>query len=584
MAMEGICLVISPLIALMKDQVDNLRKRGIKATYISADLSRTEIIARLENCIFGGYKFLYVSPERLGTELFVVKVQAMKVSILVVDESHCISQWGYDFRPAYLKIADLRGIIPDVPVLALTATATPEVIEDIQEKLLFSKKNVFRQNFFRANLAYVVRRTNNKLSQLIHILERVQGSAIVYARTRRHTRVIAFALHDVGMKANFYHAGLRKEERDKRQDSWMRGECRIMVATNAFGMGIDKPDVRLVVHVETPNSLEEYFQEAGRAGRDGQQAYAVALFNPRKDKENIKQHLSEQFPERKFIVRVYEALGNFFRIAEGYGLDTAHEFAMRKFCSAYDFSILPTHHALHILHLSGYIEYLEEAENASRLVFTVRRDDLYECLRNDKLTDKVIKIILRIYSGIFTEPTYIDEQLIAARSRTSLQEVYEILTRLTKIRILDYIPCKKMPLIIYTRPREAPERLHIPREAYEDRRKRFIQRSTLILNYLNDCTHCRSRLLLSYFGQTDSHKCGHCDVCLARDKQELTDPDFREIRSLLEQILSSQSVLLSDLLPQLPFPSDQVISAIRFLLDNDSRFTLYDGLLTLSSP
>jgi ATP-dependent DNA helicase RecQ len=584
MAMEGICIVVSPLIALMKDQVDNLRQRGIKATYISADLSRAEIIARLENCIFGGYKFLYVSPERLGTELFVAKVQAMKVSMLVVDESHCISQWGYDFRPAYLKIADLRGILPaGVPVLALTATATAEVIKDIQERLLFSEKNVFRQSFFRANLAYVVRRTDNKLSQLVHILGRVQGSAIVYVRSRDRTRDIALALREAGMAANFYHAGLRKEERDERQNSWMRGECRIMVATNAFGMGIDKPDVRLVVHIEMPNSPEEYFQEAGRAGRDGQQAYAVVLFSSGKDEGNIKRRLSEQYPERKYIARVYEALGNFFGIAEGYGMDTVHEFSIRKFCGVYGFPILPTHHALHILHLSGYIEYLEEAENASRLAFTVRRDDLYECLRQDERTDKVIKVILRSYSGIFTEPTYIDEHLIAARSGVSYQEIYEILTGLTKIHVLNYIPHKRTPLILYTRSREAPKRLHIPHAAYEDRRERFVQRSAIILNYLNDRSLCRSRLLLAYFGETDSPSCGHCDACLSRDKQDLTDPDLHKIRSLLEQYLSPQPALLSDLLPRLPFSSDLALTAIRFLLDNDPRFSLSDDLLSLSS-
>jgi ATP-dependent DNA helicase RecQ len=585
MTMEGTCIVVSPLIALMKDQVDNLRQRGIKATYVSADLSRTEIIARLENCIFGGYKLLYVSPERLGTELFMAKVRAMQVSMLVVDESHCISQWGYDFRPAYLKIAGMRAVLPaGVPVLALTATATAEVIEDIQEKLLFREKNVFRQSFFRANLAYIVRRTDNKLSQLVHILQRVQGSAIVYVRSRERTREISFALREAGMVADFYHAGLRKEERDERQNRWTRGECRIIVATNAFGMGIDKPDVRLVVHIEMPNSPEEYFQEAGRAGRDGQQAYAVVLFSPGMDDGNLKRRLSEQYPERKFIARVYEALGNFFQIAEGYGLDTVHEFSIRKFCGVYGFSILPTHYALHILQLSGYIEYLEEAENASRLAFTVRRDDLYECLRHDERTDRIIKAILRTYSGIFTEPAYINESLIAERSGVSAKEVYEILTGLTRVRILDYIPYKRTPLILFTRSREAPKRLHIPRTAYEDRRERFAHRSALILNYLNDRKHCRSRLLLAYFGETDSRDCGHCDVCLSPDKPpDLTDRDLRMIRTLLEQHLSSQPVFLSDLLPILPFPSELAITAIRFLLDNDPRFTLTGDRLFFSS-
>jgi ATP-dependent DNA helicase RecQ len=581
MKMGGVCLVVSPLIALMKDQVDNLRKRGIKATYISADLPRAEIIRRLENCIFGGYKFLYVSPERLGTELFMAKVRAMQVSMLVVDESHCVSQWGYDFRPAYLKIADLRAILPaGLPVLALTATATAEVINDIQDKLLFSERNVFRQSFFRPNLAYVVRRTaGDKMSQLVHILQRVPGSAIVYVRNRDRTREIALTLREAGIDADFYHAGLRKEERDLRQSRWASGECRVIVATNAFGMGIDKPDVRLVVHLEMPGSPEEYFQEAGRAGRDGQQAYAIVLFSPGKDNGNIKRRLTEEFPERAGITRIYEALGNFFQIAEGYGLDTVHEFSIRRFCAAYGFSIQTAHYALRILHLSGYIEYIEDADRASRLAFTVRRDDLYACLRHDERTDKVIKAVLRAYAGIFIEPAYIDEHLLAVRCNMTFNEIYEVLTALTKSHILNYVPRKRTPLIVFTRTRESPQRLHIPRSAYEERQERAAHRSAFILDYLNNTDSCRSRLLLNYFGETDTAACGHCDACLSQKKTELTDSDLNTIQTLLARHLSPQPLPIPDLLPLLPFPSDLVLTAIRFLLDNDSRLTLSDNRL-----
>ncbi|MDR1557153.1 MAG: RecQ family ATP-dependent DNA helicase, partial [Tannerellaceae bacterium] len=413
LAVEGVCIVVTPLIALMKDQVDNLRRNGIKATAVYSGMRRQEIISRLENCIFGDYKFLYVSPERLGTELFRAKVQAMLVSYLVIDESHCISQWGYDFRPSYLSIAAIRELLPAVPVLALTATATPEVIDDIQEKLLFREKNVYRKSFYRENLSYVVRRTDDKLNSLIQILQKVPGSAIVYVRSRQRTKEIAGELRRAGIQADFFHAGLNPEEKTLRQNNWKSGECRVIVSTNAFGMGIDKPDVRLVVHVDMPGSLEEYFQEAGRAGRDEKRAYAVALCSGI-DNAKLKKRLADEYPDKNFIFRVYEALGNYFQIATGYGLDTVHDFSLSDFCSVFRFSVLQTHHALKILELSGYIEYTEEVDNASRLLFTVTRDDLYRYLhQEDKQMDEVIHTLLRSYTGLFTDYAYIDEALIS---------------------------------------------------------------------------------------------------------------------------------------------------------------------------
>ena len=396
LAMEGICIVVTPLIALMRDQVDNLKRLGIKATAIYSGMSRQEIITQLENCIFGDYKFLYVSPERLSSDIFLSKLQAMKVCLLVVDESHCISQWGYDFRPSYLTIAEIRDQLPSVPVLALTATATPEVVNDIQDRLRFAKKQVFQKSFVRSNLAYIVRRTDDKLNTLHYILGKVPGSAIVYVRNRKRTKEVAQFLQQQGISADYFHAGLKREEKDLRQQRWKENACRVIVSTNAFGMGIDKPDVRLVVHLDMPGSLEEYYQEAGRAGRDEQKAYAVALCG-NTDSAKLKKRLSDEFPEKSFIYRVYEALGNYYQIAMGFGLDTVHDFALAEFCSAYKFPLLQTHHALKILELSGYLEYTEEQENSSRLYFVASREDLYRYLNNDKRTDEVIQVILRSY-------------------------------------------------------------------------------------------------------------------------------------------------------------------------------------------
>lgn len=451
LVMEGICIVVTPLIALMKDQVDNLRRLGIKATAVYSGMTRQEIIAQLENCIFGDYKFLYVSPERLGTDIFKSKLQAMNVNLLVIDESHCISQWGYDFRPSYLSIADIREELPGVPVLALTATATPEVVNDIQERLHFKEKNVFKKSFVRKNLSYIVRQTEDKLNSLVYILGKVPGTAIVYVRNRKRTKEVAVMLQQAGISADFFHAGLNRDEKNLRQSRWKNNECRVIVSTNAFGMGIDKPDVRLVVHLDMPGSLEEYYQEAGRAGRDEQRAYAVALCS-NIDCTKLKKRLADEFPDRDFICRVYEALGNYYQIAMGFGLDTVHDFSLVDFCTAYKFSHLQAHHALKILELAGYIEYTEEQENASRLVFTATRDELYKYLHQDKKTDEVIQCILRSYTGLFSDYVYINEGLISTRTGLSQQEIYDVLIGLSKYRIVNYIPHKKTPLIIIPGP------------------------------------------------------------------------------------------------------------------------------------
>ncbi|MBP9479960.1 MAG: ATP-dependent DNA helicase RecQ, partial [Parabacteroides sp.] len=465
MAMEGICIVVTPLIALMKDQVDNLKKVGIKATAVYAGMTRQEIITQLENCIFGDFKFLYVSPERLVTELFKAKLYAMNVSLLVIDESHCISQWGYDFRPSYLAIADVRELLPNIPVLALTATATPEVVDDIQNRLHFREKNVFQKSFGRNNLSYVVRHTEDKMNELIHMLNKVPGTAIVYVRNRKKTKEIAEILQQAGISADFFHAGINHAEKELKQQRWKNGECRVIVSTNAFGMGIDKPDVRLVVHIDMPGSLEEYYQEAGRAGRDEKRAYGVALCSGT-DSAKLKKRMSDEFPERDFILRVYEALGNYYQVAVGFGLDTVHDFMLNQFCASYKFPLLQTHHALKILELSGYIEYTEEIDNASRLLFTSSKEDLYKTLHQDKKTDDIIQAILRSYTGLFADFSYINEALIATRASVTQQEVYDTLIGLSHYRIVKYIPHKKTPLVVFTQTREDLKYVVIPQSAY----------------------------------------------------------------------------------------------------------------------
>lgn len=580
---EGICIVVTPLIALMKDQVDNLRRVGIKATAVYSGMSRTEIITQLENCIFGDYKFLYVSPERLGTEIFRIKLQAMKVCLLVIDESHCISQWGYDFRPSYLCIANIRELLPGVPVLALTATATPEVVQDIQEKLHFKEKNVFQKSFARKNLAYIVRQTENKVETLIYILGKVPGTAIVYVRNRKRTKEIALLLQQAGISADFFHAGLNRDEKTLRQARWKNNECRVIVSTNAFGMGIDKPDVRLVVHIDMPGSLEEYYQEAGRAGRDEQKAYAVTLCsNP--DQAKLKKRLADEFPDKEFISRVYEALGNYFQIAVGYGLDTVHDFSLSDFCFAFRFPLLQTHSALKILELSGYIEYTEEIDNASRLYFTVTRDDLYKYLQQDKGTDEIIQTTLRLYTGLFADYVYIDERRIATRTGVTPQEVYDTFVGLSKYRIIHYIPHKKTPLIIYKQPREDQKYLTIPRSAYEERKERFEKRIAHVLEYINDSHHCRSRMLLAYFGEEHSEDCGCCDVCLSRNDSGLTNRDFNAIRQALMRSLATQPLSVQELATQLPFPLEKSLTVVRFLADHDERFSIQDGRIYFNTP
>lgn len=566
MAMEGLCLVVTPLIALMKDQVDNLRDRGIKALAVYSGMTRQEIITTLENAVFGDYKFLYVSPERLATQLFLSKIRHMNICLLVVDESHCISQWGYDFRPSYLRIAEVRQHIPEIPVLALTATATPDVIDDIQEQLHFREKNVFRKSFERKNLAYIVRHTEGKQEELVRILERVKGTTIIYVRSRQRTKEISDFLMQNGFSSDFYHAGLSSTDKTRKQNAWKNNEIRIIVSTNAFGMGIDKPDVRLVIHTDLPNSIEEYFQEAGRGGRDGEKSYAIILYD-RNDTAKLKKRIRDEFPDREFIYQVYDSLAYFFQVAEGYGPGMVYDFNIQQFCAAYKLPILPVHNALKILDLAGYIEYTDEVDNRSRLMFIIYRDDLYH-YNFDRQYEVLINTVLRLYTGLFTNYATINEAEIAQRLDTSRTAVYEMLKVLGKRNIIDFIPHKKTPLITYTQPRVDSKYLDIPRLVNEDRKFRFEKRIQAMSHYAEQNETCRSRILLSYFGEKNTMDCGQCDVCLAKNSSGLTNKLFNEIAVSVQQLIKDDFQSVDFITTSLSkYKSKEVLDVIRFLAD-----------------
>ena len=580
LAKDGLCLVITPLIALMKDQVQNLRKRGIKALSIYSGMSRQDIITTLENCIFGNYKFLYISPERLDTEIFRTKLRKMKVSMITVDESHCISQWGYDFRPAYLKIAEIRELLPDVPVLALTATATPEVVKDIQARLHFRRENVFRMSFERSNLAYIVRKTDNKTGELLHILRSMPGSAIVYVRNRRRTKEITELLNNEDITADFYHAGLDDATKDIRQHRWQSGGSRVMVATNAFGMGIDKPDVRIVIHMDLPDSIEACFQEAGRAGRDGQKAYAVILY-AKADKTTLHKRIPDTFPEKEYIKDVYEHLQYYYQMAMGDGLDCVREFNIEDFCRKFKYFPVPVDSALKILTQAGYLEYTGEQDNTSRLLFTIQRDELYRLREMGDDMDKLIQTVLRSYTGVFTDYTYINEDSLAIRTGLTRRQIYEQLVHLAKLRIVSYIPRKKTPYIIYTRERIEAQLIHISPEIYEERKARYETRINAMLEYVTNDTLCRSRMLLDYFGEKNEHNCGQCDTCIGLRKQTATcQPDREELYEKIHEILSGAPQTPAGLLEQLPIEKELLTEALHRLLD-EGKIIVVDGILQI---
>ena len=581
LAQSGLCIVITPLIALMKDQVQNLRKRGIKALAIYSGMTRQEIVTALENCIFGDYKFLYISPERLDTEIFRIKLRSMKVSMITVDESHCISQWGYDFRPAYLKIAEIRELLPGVPVLALTATATPEVVKDIQSRLNFREENVFRMSFERKNLAYIVRKTDNKTGELLHILKRIDGSAIIYVRNRRRTKEITELLMQEGITADFYHAGLDNAVKDLRQKRWQNGEIRVMVATNAFGMGIDKPDVRIVLHIDLPDSPEAYFQEAGRAGRDGLKAYAVILY-AKSDKMTLHKRVADTFPEKEYILQVYEHLQYYYQMAMGDGFQCIREFNLEESCRKFKYFPVPVDSALKILTQAGYLEYTDEQDNASRILFTIRRDELYKLREMGTEAETLIQTILRSYTGVFTDYAYISEDTLAIRTGLTRQQIYNILVTLTKRRIVDYIPHKKTPYIIYTRERLELRYLHIPASVYEERKARYEARIKAMEEYVTSESVCRSRMLLRYFGEKNEHNCKQCDVCLNRHETDcLPEDSFREMRKQILELLTRKSLPPAGIANAIEAEREDISRVIQYLLE-EGELKMQDGMLHIS--
>ena len=586
LAMQGVCIVITPLIALMKDQVQNLRRRGIRAAAIYSGMSHDSILATLDNAVFGAVKILYVSPERLSSEIFRTKLRHMTVSFITVDEAHCISQWGYDFRPSYLEIADIRRDLPAIPVLALTATATPAVVADIQDKLTLSPSqqhpafNVFRMSFERRNLAYVVRQAADKSDELIHILNSVDGSAIVYVRSRRRAKETADMLNAADISATFYHAGLDNHTKDKRLKEWHDGHQRVMVATNAFGMGIDKPDVRLVIHIDCPDSIEAYFQEAGRAGRDGQKAYAVLLYNDN-DQRKLLKRVSDNFPEKDYIRAVYDHLAYYYQVATGSGYNTTFEFNVDDFCRKFHHFPIQVHAALKILHRAGYVEYIEEQDAQARVMFILSRDQLYRLQHTDPDEERLVTALLRNYGGLFVDYAFIDEALLAHDTGLSRPTVYMTLKGLAQKRIINFVPQKHTPYIRYMQRREDSEHLQFPPAVYDDLKRRFDARVHAMISYVTTGNQCRSRQLLRYFGEQSRHDCGQCDVCLSYSQQ----PDARQQQEQAQQQILS---LLADRqkhhvtqLRSIPLPYTLIETALDALMLEEYLY-IEDGYLILA--
>ena len=597
MALEGVCIVVTPLIALMKDQVQHLRQRGILAAAVYSGMQRDDILRVLENCILGRTKFLYVSPERLSSELFISKLRHMRVSFITVDEAHCISQWGYDFRPSYLEIANIRALLPNVPVLALTATATPQVVEDICEKLSQQPAAnsqqpkagktgshnvehgfaVFRMSFERKNLTYRVKNCADKLQELIHTFTHTSGSAIVYVRSRRRAKEIAQELTNAGLSATFYHAGLEHEVKDQRQRDWQQDRTRIIVATNAFGMGINKPDVRLVMHYDCPDSIEAYFQEAGRAGRDGKPAQAIILYN-NSDNAKLAKRIEDTFPPKDEIRQVYEHLAYFFQLATGDGFGLTREFNIDVFCQRFHHFPVRVHSALQILQRAGYLEYDPAPDQQTRVRFLLERQDLYRLENLTANEDHLIVTLLRNYGGLFADFGYIDEGLISQQCGLRPVDLHEVLKSLSQKHIIQYIPRQQVPTIHYLQRREDPEHIQLPADVYEMRQEQYRQRILAMLNYMQDACHCRSRLLLEYFGETHTHDCGQCDVC---QQQTANDQQPSATSQLLQLLSDGQRHHLTEL-HRLSMPTEAIDKALRHLMEEE-YIVNHDGFISLAA-
>ena len=567
LAMDGIALVITPIVSLMKDQVDNLKERGIQATFLHAGLTMAERRKATERCTNGRCKFLYVSPERLQNSNFLQLLKHIELSLIVVDEAHCISQWGYDFRPSFLSIAKVRDIKPKVPILALTATATNEVARDIVDKLKMTNLHIFRKSFVRKNLSYVVRQTSDKLGQIVHILSATSGSAIVYVRSRKKTKLISDELNRQGISSDFYHAGLDAEDKNAKQDKWKSEEKRVIVATNAFGMGIDKGNVRIVVHADIPNSLEEYYQEAGRCGRDGNRAYAVLVVSER-DKSTLKKRITETFPPKDFVKHVYEMAGNFLNIAVGSGYDVINEFNFSLFCQTFDLPPTATHNALKILTRANYVDYIEEIETQSRVIIKASKEELYDMTSHPgSAEDVVMQCLLRTYTGLFADYVFINESVISRRTGLSQEDIYNALLTMTRKQILHYIPRKRTPYLTFTTARVEPKYIVIPRSAYEELQNKMKQRIEAINNYAYSESGCRESMLLSYFGEDEPYTCGHCDLCIdARKRNEHTAKDVQD-GVLYMTALKPRSII--EMFNTLSFPRQEIADTISFLVEEE---------------
>jgi ATP-dependent DNA helicase RecQ len=563
----GICLVITPLIALMKDQVENLNQRGIKALAIYSGMSTQEIKIAMDHAAWGDYKFLYLSPERIATERFKERIAQLDVNLIAVDEAHCISQWGYDFRPSYLRIAELRDLLPNIPVLAVTATATTQVIEDIQNQLKFSKKNVLRTSYFRSNLVYLVRNEEDKINYLVKAVLKAKGTGIVYVKSRKLTKDICELLQKNQISADYYHAGLASKVRSAKQEAWKTDKCRVIVSTNAFGMGIDKSDVRFVIHLEAPDSVEAYFQEAGRGGRDGKTAWSVLLYN-NSDKLKLEKNVIKAFPEPEVIKRIYEAICNYFQVPVGFGKDQTFEFSMGAFASAFSLQITTVYNSLKILQREGYLELTDELDNPSKVYFQVNRDDLYKFQVANAEFDGFVKLLLRSYTGLFTNYVAVDEQLLAKRAQITPELVYEFLCKLRTQKVIDFIPQKKTPFIILTKERIDIDRLRITKENYTNRKLDYMQRIESMIHYAASEHKCRSQLLLQYFGETESVRCGKCDVCMSRNELNISKYEFDTISEQIKKALLNPC-FYEELLLQIHGNADNVVKIVRWLLENE---------------
>lgn len=565
LAMEGVCLVVTPLIALMKDQVEDLKNRGIPAEAIYTGMRRDRVESIINKCIYDTVKFLYVSPERLYSERFREKLRLMNVCLITVDEAHCISQWGYDFRPPYLRIAEVREFFPGVATLALTATATPEVVEDIQKQLHFSTPNVLSKSFRRENISYVIRDTEAKPLELFNILSKVQGGAIVYVRTRLKASSIAAFLNKSGIKSDFYHAGLSSAQRARRQEAWKSGKVPVVVATNAFGMGIDKADVRVVVHYDVPDSPEAYFQEAGRAGRDGKRAYAV-LLSSRAALGGLQKRIDDAFPPKDYILRVYEALANYYQLGEGEGQGRAFEFNLKLFARNFKLNEARVMSAISILEVAGFLGYTTDINSRSRVMFTVLRDRLYEFETGDPLLERLMVLLMRNYAGIFVQDAYVDEGFLADQLDVTRKVLYDAFISLAKRKIIRYVPGDVKPYIVYYQPRLPLSYITIGREAYENRKELFVTKIGAMARYIRDDETCRQLLLMEYFGQKEDKPCGICDVCIGK-KKRLHREERKSLEERILQVLARQNTNIRELVRQLGEDKEVVVEQIRKLLD-----------------